>query len=62
MNQQNQCTISQALPGFVQYMSVERRFSLATIRKYQDNVGWFRRDVGNLPLANIRLEHFIALK
>jgi site-specific recombinase XerD len=43
-------------------MSVERRFSPATISKYQDNVGWFVRDVGNLPLADIRLEHFIALK
>jgi site-specific recombinase XerD len=43
-------------------MSVERRFSPTTISKYQDNVRWFVRDVGNLPLADIRLEHFIALK
>lgn len=55
-------TISQALPGFTEYMTVERRFSPTTIGKYRDNVDWFRRDVGDLPLGEIRLTHFMALK
>jgi integrase/recombinase XerD len=62
MDKQPQATISDILPGFIEYMSVERRFSRSTIAKYRANVGWFVRDVGNLAIRDIRLEHFVALK
>jgi integrase len=59
---QNDPTISQLLPGFFDYMTVEWRFSPVTVTKYQDNVRWFIRDVGDLRLTEIGLEHFITLK
>ena len=62
MDDKTRIAISQVLPGFLEYMAAERRFSPATVRKYQDCVNWFRRDIGDLPLAGIRLEHFISLK
>jgi integrase/recombinase XerD len=55
-------TISQALPGFIEYMTAERRFSINTVQRYRYNVNCFRRDVGDLLLGEIKPMHFIALK
>lgn len=54
--------MSLALPGFVQYMLVERRFSRATIEKYTRNIEWFVRQFGDLRIRDITLERFIELK
>ncbi|MFI5093744.1 MAG: tyrosine-type recombinase/integrase [Candidatus Acidiferrales bacterium] len=43
-------------------MSAERRFSATTVKKYHDNVLWFGRVIGDLVVAEIRLEHLISLK
>ncbi len=55
-------TVANVLPKFVEYMSVELRFSPATIEKYQDNVRGFLRDVGDLPITEMGIEHFISIK
>jgi integrase/recombinase XerD len=55
-------SIAAILPGFVEYMRVERQFSAATIAKYQDSIGCFLRDVGNPRAAELSLQHFISLK
>jgi|SRR6266850_674723 len=55
-------TIADLLPGFVEYMSVERQFSAATIHKYQDGVRWFLRDIGNRSPQEVTLQDFISLK
>jgi integrase/recombinase XerD len=62
MDNNPQATISQILPGFVEYMAVERQFSPATVKKYHDNVRWFVRDVGNLGIQDLCLTDFISLK
>lgn len=62
MSQLPQLTIADVLPGFLDYIRVERSFSSATIRKYRSDIDWFLRDVGNLPVSEIELTDFIALK
>ena len=62
MGQNISLTVGEALPGFVAYMRVEKCFAPTTVKKYQENVSWFVRDIGDLPIADIRLDHFIALK
>jgi integrase/recombinase XerD len=55
-------TVSQALPGFVEYMWIEKRFSVATVNKYKENITTFMRDVGDIGIAEIELAHFMKLK
>jgi integrase/recombinase XerC len=55
-------SIKNALSGFLDYMSAERRFSPGTVKKYREAIDAFVRDAGDLVLAEIQLEHFIALK
>src|SRR5436309_4064576 len=55
-------TIAALLPGFVQYMSVERQFSAATISKYRDNIQWFLREFGDRRPGDLSLPDFISLK
>lgn len=55
-------TIGDLLPGLIEYMVVERRFSPATILTYKKNIHRFLRDVGNLPVSEIGLHHVISLK
>lgn len=62
MQDQHTIRVSEALPGFVEYMSSERRFSPTTIEKYDYNILVFLREVGNLSIADIGLQHFISLK
>jgi hypothetical protein len=53
--------ISDLLPGFIRYMEVERRFSPATIKKYHEDLEWFMRHIGNLPVLQIPADHFFAV-
>jgi len=55
-------TIGKALPGFIDYMTVERRLSPRTIGSYSEGVRYFARQVGDLPIDVIQLNHFIAFK
>jgi len=55
-------TIDKALPGFIDYMTVERRLSPRTIGSYSEGVRYFARQVGDLPIDVIQLNHFIAFK
>jgi site-specific recombinase XerD len=55
-------TITNSLPGFLDYMAAERRFSPRTIKTYREAVTFFTRQVGDLPLASIALNHFISFK
>ena len=55
-------TIGDLLPGFVEYLSIERRFAPSTIFSYKNGIQWFIRDLGNLPAADIGMQHFISLK
>src|SRR5712692_3767457 len=55
-------TISSLLPQFIDYMAVERRFSPATIKKYREDLEWFMRHIGNLPVSDVRAEHFFMIK
>ena len=61
-NLTNLTTVKDVLPGFADYMQVERQFSPATREKYLDGVRWFLRDVGDLPVRDIGLRQFISLK
>jgi len=54
--------ISEALAGFAEYMSAERRFSPRTAENYMDACRYFAKTVGDLPLSEIELRHFISLK
>jgi len=62
MDNTSQTTISQILPGFVEYMWVERRFSAATVSKYKENIVSFMREVGDVAIAELGFAHIIALK
>jgi len=55
-------TISSLLPKFIDYMAIERRFTPATIKKYREDLEWFMRHIGDLPVTDIRAEHFFAIK
>src|SRR6266705_1480600 len=55
-------TITCSIKGFIDYMAVERRLSPKTIRSYSEGVGYFVRQVGDLPIGAIQINHFIALK
>jgi site-specific recombinase XerD len=55
-------TIGMLLSGFVDYMAVERRFSSKTVEKYESNLNWFLKHLGDFPIGEIDIEHFIRLK
>src|SRR5437879_589370 len=55
-------TIAELLPGFVEYMKVERQFSPATISKYRDNIQWFLGEFGDRRASDLALPDFISLK
>jgi integrase/recombinase XerD len=59
---QIQTTVRSALPGFIDYLGAERHFSPGTIKKYGENMQWFLREIGDLPITSIGLQHFVSLK
>lgn len=54
--------ITDVLPRLLEYLSVERGLAPATVQKYRENLMGITRDVGNLPVHDIKFEHIIALK
>src|SRR5207248_121500 len=62
MSQDSQSLISTLLPGFADYLAIERRFSPATIKKYREDLEWFMRHIGDPPVTEIRSEHFFMVK
>lgn len=55
-------TISQLVPGFMKHAQYDRCLSAETVRKYADCLQWVKRDIGDLPVGEIRLPHFTDLK
>jgi integrase/recombinase XerD len=55
-------TIITLMPGFSEYMAAERHLSPKTIRGYREAVGFFAKLIGDIPVAALRLPHFIAFK
>ena len=57
-----QPTIMALAPGFCEYMAAERHLSPKTIRGYCEAVRFFARLMGDIPIATLRLPHFITFK
>src|SRR6266851_494517 len=55
-------TIMAVLPGCREYMLAERHLSPKTIRGYCEAVSFFVKLMGDIPIAALRLPHFIAFK
>jgi site-specific recombinase XerD len=55
-------TILGLVPGFCEYMEAERHLSPRTIRGYHEAVRFFAKLMGDSPITNLRLPHFIAFK
>jgi site-specific recombinase XerD len=55
-------TVNQILSGFADYMTAERGFSRRTVKGYLEAVRYFTKQVGDLPIVDIGLNHFISLK
>src|SRR5437773_5901189 len=59
---QNDMTVTQSLPGFIEYAVAERSFRPKTIRGYTECIRFFVKQVGDVALRDISLTHFISLK
>ena len=55
-------TIGDLKPGFLEYLSTEKQCASSTIARYEYNIRCFMRDVGNVPITDVRLHHFFSLK
>ena len=55
-------SITQLLPGFLEYMVAERHFQPTTVQLYRKGVAYFVRLVADLPVQRISLQDFISLK
>jgi integrase/recombinase XerC len=55
-------TLSGLLPGFVAYLTSERRFSAGTVCKYQENILWIIRHRGDASVAEIDLQWIVNMK
>jgi integrase/recombinase XerC len=55
-------TLSGLLPGFVAYLSSERRFSAGTVCKYKENILWIIRHRGDAGVADIDLQWIVNIK
>jgi site-specific recombinase XerD len=62
MENKPQPTISEVLPGFLEYMSAERRFSPRTAKNYQEACRYFAKEMGDLEIPAIGLRDFISIK
>jgi len=62
MNQSPPHTLSALLPGFVAYLSSERRFLAGTVTKYRDNVLWIIRHRGDVMASDVDLQWIVNLK
>src|SRR6266446_2327564 len=55
-------TLSALLPGFVAYLSSERRFSVGTVYTYRENIRWIIRHRGDTAVADIDFQWIVNLK
>ena len=55
-------TLSALLPGFVAYLSSERRFSVGTVYTYRENIRWIIRHRGDAAVADIDLQWIVDIK
>ncbi len=55
-------TLSALLPGFVAYLSSERRFSVGTVYTYRENIRWIIRHRGDAAVADIDLQWIVNIK
>jgi integrase/recombinase XerC len=55
-------TLSGLLPGFVAYLTSERRFSVGTVYTYRENIRWIIRHRGDTPVADIDFQWIVSLK
>jgi len=62
MNTSPSLTLSALLPGFVAYLSSERRFSVGTVCKYQGNILWIIRHRGDAAIADIDFQWIVNIK
>jgi site-specific recombinase XerD len=62
MNGRTPITLSALLPGFVAYLSSERRFSAGTVCKYRENIQWIIRHRGDAAVEDIDLQWIVNIK
>ncbi len=55
-------TLSALLPGFVAYLSSERRFSAGTVCKYRENILWIIRHRGDATVGDIDFQWIVNIK
>jgi len=55
-------SISESIPGFVDYMKAERGFSPVTVHKYRESLRWFIRIVGDRRVSSLSLQDIIQFK
>jgi len=58
----NNLAISGIIPEFLIYAKFEKRFADESIIKYQDCFNGFIREVGDIILGDLKIEHFSQLK
>ena len=54
--------MSELVPGFLEYARYELNFSPQTIRKYEQNLKYFIRDIGDKPVEQYEVQEFVHLK
>jgi site-specific recombinase XerD len=62
MNTNTPLTLSGLLPGFVAYLSSERRFSAGTVLTYRENIRWIVRHRGDAVVEDIDFQFLVDLK
>jgi len=55
-------SLSALLPGFVAYLTSERRFSPGTVYTYRENIRWIIRHQGDAAVADINLQWIVNIK
>jgi integrase/recombinase XerD len=55
-------TISELLPGFTDYLKVERRRSPRTIKGYREGIKFFTKIMGDISVSDLTLKVFISFK
>lgn len=61
-NDENERKMSTLIEGFLEYAQYELNFSIKTIVKYRESLGWFIRDVGDMEVDKLDVRDFVRLK
>jgi len=62
ISQNAQKNMSSLVPEFLEYARYELNFSPQTIRKYEQNLKYFIRDIGDKPVEEYAVQEFVHLK